>query len=165
MNHNSFDWINHLDLSPHPEGGYFKEIYRNKTEISGKNLPGNYSGNRNLATSIYFLLDKDQVSKLHRLASDEIWYFHAGSSVIVHVFYNGNYTLHTLGDNHRNNEQLQVILPAGSIFGAEVADKNSFGLFGCMVAPGFHFDDFDLIQGDNLINLYPMQNDLILRLT
>jgi uncharacterized protein len=158
-------WISHLNLTAHPEGGYFSEIYRNKEVISDTELTQKYSGKRNLATSIYFLLKHGEVSKLHRLKSDEIWYYHYGSPLIVHVFHEGKYTQYQMGCDASKNEVFQVILPASSIFGAEVETPNGFTLVGCMVSPGFHFDDFELISKTKFETIYHADHKLINRLT
>jgi Uncharacterized conserved protein len=155
-------WIEYLQLAFHPEGGYFREIYRNNQEYIDDQR---YSGKRNLATSIYYMLQSGQVSKLHRLNSDEIWYFHYGSPICVHVFYHGNYQQQVLGTDLINNHQLQIILPAGSVFGAEVLLPDSFSIVGCMVSPGFHFEDFKLIKGEELLPNFPALESVIKRLT
>lgn len=155
-------WIQYLHLSAHPEGGYFKENYRSDIELS---ISPKYSGMRNLATSIYYMLESGQVSKLHQLKSDEIWYFHYGSALKVHVFHNGNYQLHILGNNLNKNQLLQLIIPAGAVFGAEITDPNSFAILGCMVSPGFHFDDFELVSANEMYAHFPNQKSIIEQLT
>lgn len=64
-------WVQHLDLKPHPEGGFFKETYRSsiEEEFSG------FSAKRNLSTGIYFLLENGNFSAFHRIKSDEMWHF------------------------------------------------------------------------------------------
>ncbi|MEY3683061.1 MAG: hypothetical protein RLZZ289_1596, partial [Bacteroidota bacterium] len=69
--------INELGLQAHPEGGYYKETYRAAQTLDGQD--------RQLLTSIYFLLTAENVSKFHRIKSDELWYFHAGRPLIVHT--------------------------------------------------------------------------------
>ena len=69
-------WIATLDLQPHPEGGFFRETYR----AAGKGPDG-----RCHSTAIYFLLESGQVSALHRITSDEVWHFYAGTTLHVHV--------------------------------------------------------------------------------
>jgi uncharacterized protein len=165
MENNYQVWIDHLGLTAHPEGGYFKEVYRNKNEISDKELTTKYSGNRNLATSIYFMLKSGQVSMLHRLKSDEIWYFHYGSPVLVHIFSETDYKKYFLGNEFKSGQVQQLIIPAGSVFGAEVKDKDSFSIFSCMVTPGFHFDDFELISRQEMIKKFPEIEQIINRIT
>ena len=72
--HSAEFWIQHLDLKPHPEGGFYKEVYRSGIEMGKDVMPFVFSGTRRLATSIYYLLRSGEISKLHRLKSDELWY-------------------------------------------------------------------------------------------
>jgi predicted cupin superfamily sugar epimerase len=157
--------IHYLNLQPHPEGGWFKEIYRNNEIITDIELNTKYSGKRNLATSIYFMLQCGNVSKLHRLKSDELWYFHYGSPLKVHLFHNGEYRAIIMGTDFKKEEQLQLIIPAGAIFGAEVEAPEGYTVLGCMVIPGFHFDDFELLTFMQVIEQYPNYKEVIKRLT
>jgi uncharacterized protein len=151
--------INLLKLTAHPEGGYYREIYRSKDEMS---LTGGVA--RNLSTSIYYLIRGNQVSAFHRLKSDELWYYHLGCPLQVYFFDSTGYSSHILGPDIVSGQQVQLIIPAGTIFGAELADKSSFCLFGCMVSPGFDFTDFELIPEHHLINEYPKYETIIKRL-
>lgn len=139
--------ITKLELDPHPEGGYFKEIYRSSQVISGELWTPNRDSNRNSATSIYFLLEGNQVSKWHQLKSDELWYFHTGCSVHLHMFdLDGKYLLKRLGIDIFGGDEPQIIIPKGYIFAAELQTKErSFALMGCMVSPGFEFSDFKMM--------------------
>jgi predicted cupin superfamily sugar epimerase len=164
MKDESIAWIRYLGLILHPEGGYFKEIYRNTNLISDTELNCKYSGKRNLATSIYYLLESGQVSKLHRLNSDEIWYFHYGAPLKVHVF-DAEYTNYILGTDYQSNQLLQLTIPAGAVFGAEVIGNQTFCIFGCMVSPGFHFDDFELVSFQEMKTHFPNYESIIQKLT
>jgi hypothetical protein len=159
-------WIEKLGLSPHPEGGYYREIYSSNDYIEGSRLSGKYYGRRNLSTSIYFLLRSGEISNFHRLKSDEIWYFHTGSPVRIYTLdVNGNLAVVTLGCDIDNGEVPQAIIPAGTIFGAEIKDENTYSLVGCMVSPGFHFDDFELMTREFLLERFPEHKDIIIKLT
>jgi len=163
---NAAEIIKKLDLTPHPEGGYYKEIFRAVEIIDAKSLPPRYNGSRCFSTSIYFLLEKNQVSKFHRLKSTEIWYYHYGCSLTLHIIdTKGNYSKIILGSNIQNGEMLQAVIPVGSWFGAEANDKNSFTLSGCNVAPGFDFMDFELGDRNYLTNNFPRHKEVIIRLT
>jgi hypothetical protein len=159
------EWIKHLNLTVHPEGGYFSENYRNNNLISDVELTQKYTGKRNLSTSIYFLLEQGQVSKLHRLKSDEIWYFHHGAPIHVHVFDKGQYSLFTMGTSFHLGQLLQLVIPAGTVFGAQVTSNGAFSILGCMVSPGFHFDDFELVPFEEMMVSYPNNGELIQKLT
>ena len=159
-------WIKNLDMLPHPEGGYFREVYRSEDRIDKDHLPARYSDHRNIATSIFFLLDKEQVSKFHVLNSDEIWYHHDGSKVKIHVIKpDGQYKEIILGHDFDEGEVLQAVIPHGSWFGAEVINKDSFSLVGCVVAPGFDFTDFKLAERNILLNDFSHLEEIIIKLT
>ena len=155
-------WIQHLNLQPHTEGGFYREIFRSSTEIEPKQLPVGYDGPRRLATSIYYLLRSGDVSRFHRLRSDEMWYYHAGSGLkMILLDQEGNKHTRLLGPRIEKAEQLQVLIPAGTIFGAEVLVTGSYGLCGCMVAPGFEFADFEVFEKEDLIQAYPKHAEII----
>lgn len=159
-------WVSSLNLTQHPEGGYYKEIYKCPQSIDADRLQGEYDGTRRLSTSIYFLLPSGEVSRFHRLKSDELWYYHAGSSVTVHMIdTKGIYREVKLGLDIESGEMPQVIIPRGSIFGATVNAADSFCLVGCMVSPGFDFRDFELLPREGLLKTYPKHKDIILKLT
>ena len=75
------EYIKSLGLLPHPEGGYFKEIHRSEGVVSQPNLPLRYSGGRAYSTSIYYLLEGNDFSSMHRLDSDEQWFHIDGSAL------------------------------------------------------------------------------------
>lgn len=144
-------FISRLNLEKHPEGGFYRELYRQDA---------------NLATSIYFLLRSGEVSKFHRLKSDEIWYFHAGTSLTVHIIdAGGALKAVKLGADPEAGEQPQVIVPGGCIFGATVNREDSYTLVGCMVSPGFEFAGFELLSRDRLLKDYPQHENIIMLLT
>ena len=129
-------------------------------------LSGTYEGHRSLSTSIYYLLRSGEVSHFHRLKSDEIWYFHMGSPVVVYLIsLSGDLKIIKLGCEIDKEEVPQIVIPAGSIFGAEVAEKDSYSLVGCMVSPGFHFNDFELMEREELLMNYPVHKDIIKKFT
>jgi predicted cupin superfamily sugar epimerase len=134
-------YINHFSLLPHPEGGYYKETFRSEKSFQFEG----FEGERSICTSIYFLLEKGQTSALHRIKSDEIWYFHDGQTLeIIEIDSNGNETITRLGKDILNGEVLQHVVPAGIWFGARLAAHSEFCLVGCQVSPGFDFKDFEL---------------------
>lgn len=78
-------WIDTLKLEAHPEGGYFRETFRSPVAIPKSALPHSFGGDRSVSTAIYFLLKDEEFSAFHRIASDEVWHFYAGSPLSVHV--------------------------------------------------------------------------------
>jgi uncharacterized protein len=148
-------FIQQLNLQTHIEGGYYKEFYRSSLK----------TGDRSLSTTIYFLLEKEQISHFHQLTADEIWFFHHGAALIVHcIDAEGNLWEHRLGMNLESGEQPQLLIPAGTIFASEMSDKNSFALVSCMVSPGFEFEDFKLYSKKELIKKYPAHKVIAERL-
>ena len=159
-------YIKSLGLKPHPEGGYYKETYRSLEQISEDSLPKRYKKARSLYTSIYFLLKGKEVSHFHRLKSDELWHFYDGSSLTIHILdLDGNYFKKQLGNNIEKGESFQVLIKAGQWFGATVDAIEAYTLIGCTVAPGFEFDDFELGNRKQLIELYPDHKSIIKKLT
>jgi predicted cupin superfamily sugar epimerase len=138
---NAKQYIDQLHMLPHPEGGYFKEIFRSNNSIQ---FTG-FEGERSLSTSIFFLLEKGQTSALHRIKSDEIWYFHEGQTLeIIELDSEGKEQITLLGKNILSGEVLQHVVRAGTWFGARLAADSEFCLAGCQVSPGFDFKDFEL---------------------
>ena len=160
------EYINNLGLLPHPEGGYFKEIYRSEGIVSQPNLPLRYSGGRAYSTSIYYLLEGNDFSSLHRLDSDEQWFHIDGSALTIHsITPDGTYVQQRIGKDLANGELPHVVVTHGSWFGGTVDNKESYSLVGCVVAPGFDFDDFELARREELIHRFPHHTELIERLT
>jgi uncharacterized protein len=150
-------WINMLNLEPHKEGGYYKQSFKSTEEIKDRE--------RVLYTSIYFLLRSGEVSHFHRLQSDELWYFHAGDSLSIHMIReNGNYEEVRLGLNIENGEVPQILVPKNTIFGSAVSENGTYALVGCMVSPGFEFQDFELFSQIDLLQNYPRYKEIIQKL-
>jgi predicted cupin superfamily sugar epimerase len=157
MNKPLQELIKNLELLPHPEGGFYKEIYRSNETIPGKD--------RDLLTSIYFLLTSENVSRFHRIKSDELWYFHFGSAVTVHTLDEKGHTQNLLGNNFEKGEQPFLLVKSDTIFGSSIEEKGGFALVSCAVAPGFDFRDFELFSRDELLTQYPNHSEIIHRLT
>jgi len=155
--------IKNLELVKHPEGGYYKEIYRSNETISKKNLPTRYNSDHSYATIIYYLLTGKEVSKFHKLKSDESWHFHFGAPLIIHTLNeNGKYNSFELGITN-NSMQAVVIIEKNTWFAAEVKNKESFSLVSCSVFPGFEFEDFQLASAKELKNLLTDKKELLNR--
>ena len=160
------DWINHLDLEGHPEGGYYRETYRSDAVIPADALPDRFDGPRNAAALIYFLLPGSQVSALHRIRQDETWHFYDGAPLTLHkIAPDGTYSTCTLGPDGTAEHNLQTVVPAGTWFGATVNDPDRYALVGCTTAPAFDFADFELADRADLQDAYPEHSELIARLT
>jgi uncharacterized protein len=162
MIHSAQYWINKLQLLKHPEGGYYREVYRSNDFVHKKNLPDRYSSFRSFSTSIYFLLESSEFSSFHRLKSDEIWHFYEGSAIsIMIIFPDGGFRKTVLGINPEENQVYQAVIPQGCWFAAHVKDSDSFSLVGCTVSPGFDFEDFEIGRKNILISLYPKYTRII----
>jgi uncharacterized protein len=158
-------WIEHLQLSRHPEGGYFRRTYQ-ASEVMGKaHLPGRFQGARVFSTAIYYLLPGGEVSRFHRLKADELWHFHWGSALTLYIIERaGALVEKLLGAAPERGEAFQAVIPAGDWFGAVVEDPASFSLVGCTVAPGFEYQDFELADRQALLATYPQHRWIIERL-
>jgi len=160
------DYIEALNLLPHPEGGWYRESYRAQETVKAAGLPARFAGARSLSTAIYFLLTADSFSALHRLKADELWHFYAGSPLSVHVIEPaGEHRCLKLGADMDKGEYFQVLVPAGCWFGARVEEESGFALVGCTVAPGFDFADFEMGDRAELLQRYPEHRQLIEALT
>jgi hypothetical protein len=147
-------FIDHLGLKSHVEGGYYKELYRNDRLV----------GSRPLASTIYYLLKSGQVSRFHRLKSDEIWVYHYGSPLrIVQLNPDGSLSMQVLGMAVARGERPQITVPGGAIFGAEVVEPASFCLVSCLVSPGFDERDFELFSEAELERQFPQHRQVIRR--
>jgi len=161
MSKNAKYFIKKLDMIKHPEGGYYKESFTSNEVID----VNNGKAKRKLWTSIYFLLQTGEVSHFHKLESDELWYYHGGSSLTIYMIdMEGNFITKKLGLNIDKGEQPQVLVPKGFIFGSAMNNKG-YALVGCMVSPGFDFEDFKLYSRKELLELYPQYTDIIYKLT
>ena len=159
-------WIDGLQLRRHPEGGWFRETYRSEEVVAAAALPPRFGGDRAFSTAIYYLLEGEAFSALHRIKSDEMWHFYDGSSMTLHLIDpDGNYSTVAVGRDLQAGEVPQAVARAGWLFGATVNDPRSYTLVGATVAPGFDFADFELPGREELCRLYPQHRRTIERLT
>lgn len=152
--------IDGLGLIKHPEGGYYKETYRSADTLN--NLNGEL---RNVSTAIYYLLDHKDRSHFHRIANDEMWFFHSGVPLDIHCIVDGKLKTIRLGHNVLAGEVLQTVIPAYTWFAAKVAEEYAYALLSCVVAPGFDFKDFELASRAQLLNDFPDLNHIIHQFT
>jgi len=157
-------WAKALGLKEHPEGGYFKEIYRAEMVVEA---PG-FKGQRSVCSAIYYLLKSGQFSTFHRIKSDELWHFYAGSPLAIHIIdskdglYHKKVISRTGGPNH---PALQAVVKGGCWFAAAVERPRSYSLVGCTVSPGFDFQDWEIGERRKLLALYPQHSHIIDKLT
>jgi len=158
-------FIKNLNMTPHPEGGFYKEIYASGENITSNDLKVDFEGSRILWTSIYFLLRDGEVSNFHRLKSDEMWYYHSGSPLTIYMISpEGELITEQLGLDIEHGEKPQILVPKNYIFGSAM-NHEGYALVGCMVSPGFEFRDFELFKRNELIAKYPQHQQIIHKLT
>jgi len=150
------EYIHELGLLPHPEGGFYKETYRSSATV----------GDRNLMTAIYFLITSNNISRFHRIKNDEMWYFHDGSPLSVHILSKENgHQIHKVGLGLSKGESPQFLVPANTIFGSSLDEENAFSLVSCTVAPGFDFSDFELFTTEELLKQFPDHPEIVKRMS
>lgn len=124
--------IEHLGLTPHPEGGWYRETWRD--------LPAD--GARGCGTAIYFLLAEGERSHWHRVDAAEAWHHYAGAPLAIAVAEGSDHHVLVLGPDLDAGHEPQAIVPARAWQAAR--SLGAWTLVGCTVAPAFEFDGFDL---------------------
>ena len=133
--------IDTLELSPHPEGGYYKEVYRSATEVFSPHA----GVSRSSLTDIYFLLLSGQVSRFHRVLHDEIWHFYEGAPLQLVEIEQEGLVLREIQLEHLGTTPKYRHCIKGGNWQAAYSTGN-YSLVGCTVAPGFDFADFEFLQ-------------------
>jgi uncharacterized protein len=126
------DIIRLLALKPHPEGGHFRETFRDSHRVDG----------RAASTAIYFLLARGERSQWHRIDAAETWHFYAGAPLLLDIAEDGRCERLRLGTDLAAGERPQAVVPARAWQAA--ASLGDWTLCGCTVAPGFEFSGFEL---------------------
>ena len=125
--------IRKLSLAPHPEGGYFRETFRDARAVDGT---------RAASTAIYFLLARGERSHWHRVDAVEVWHYYAGDALMLQIADDGGQRRVTLGSDLVAGEVPQAVVPAHAWQAAQ--SSGEWTLVGCTVAPGFEFAKFEL---------------------
>ena len=159
--------IKKFKLSPHPhEGGYYAETYRSEHKLAKSCLPECYETDRPLSTAIYYMLTPDTRSVLHRLPTDEVYHFYLGDPVLMlQLFPDGTSKHIILGHDIDDGQSLQVIVPKNVWQGSLLMKGGNFALMGTTMSPGFEFSDNTIGERASLLNKYPDQESLIMKLT
>jgi len=143
--------IERLELVVHPEGGWYRETWRSPVELSAEALPPGYPGPRRLLTSIYYLLPTGARSALHRVRSEELWLHHQGDDLLLGIgpsIEAASQTSSARRLGQGSGATLQAIVPAGHWQQAQALEGPAgYALVGCVVAPGFEFEDFEIARG------------------
>ncbi len=154
---NAKEIIDALKLEPlEIEGGFFKEIYRSMvtTEKQG----------RVCGTSIYYLMTSRDISPWHKVAGDEIWYYHGGSPAVQLLIHpDGRMEERLIGLDIKAGQMPQSLIPANSWQAAVLLDKSedAWGLFGASVFPGFEYEDFTGASVEQMIENFPHLKGLL----
>ena len=126
-----------LELKPHPEGGHYRETFRDPAGPEG----------RGFSTAIYYLLDVGETSEWHRVDAAEIWHHYAGAPLVITLSPNGHdASAHHLGKDLSAGQRPQIVVPAGHWQSA--TSLGAWTLVGCTVAPGFSFSGFEMAPPD-----------------
>lgn len=170
--------ISRYKLEPHPEGGYYRRVYQSNLSLPQSALTSEHQGDRYASTAIIFMLTRTSISRLHVIASDEMWHFYDGDPVAVIEFWK-----RPSGDQELQSYQISVlgrpslglacthVVPAGRWFGCcplsallpdlagdatewAKAHQQGYSLVGCTVSPGFDFDDFKLLSRSEAIKRF-----------
>lgn len=130
-------------LAPHPEGGYFSRVFTSAQALGGE------PDARHLAGSIYFLLKGKDISHFHQIDCEELWYYHAGCGLTLHLITtDGKYQKLRLGFGKDASPML--VIPKDAIFAAENIEADSYTFMSCMTTPQFHFAGFRLVAASEL---------------
>ena len=141
-------------LEEHPEGGWFSEVYTSEDAAGGRPLAG----------SIYFLLDRSDISRFHRIDCDELWYFHEGCGLVITVAHRSGISRLYLGNDIQKGQRAMVLIPKGSAFAAENLDPEGYSFISCATAPRFSYEGFELLGRDDMLALCPELGEEDLRL-
>lgn len=133
-----------LDLKPHPEGGFYREVFRSTSQVT----PGDGRTFRSALTTIYYLLPAGSMSRWHQVDSDEVWHLYEGGPLeLLELDHDGTGLLcHTLAPVSSNGSKPVHTIASGRWQAARTRDN--YVLVGCSVAPGFEFADFRLLADD-----------------
>jgi len=139
--------IDSLELEPHPEGGFYREMHRASSLVTEAN--GN---SKHAYSSIYYLLSGNDFSAWHRIQSDETWFFHLGCDIAIHYFDPQNKLAAVqIG---LESMQFQATIAAGTWFAAKPVRTDSFCLVSCVVGPAFTFTEFEMGQRQTLLDSF-----------
>ena len=131
------DIIQKYSLQKHPEGGFFAENYRSSSIVNNVN-----GSERPAVTDIYYLLQQGQISRFHKVVSDELWHFYEGASLRLFKYDGNNVSETVIGPNCADGYKVVV---EGGVYQAAIS-AGEYSLVGCTVAPGFEFEDFSFFS-------------------
>lgn len=160
-----------LGLEPHlREGGWFRETWRAAERIPGTALAARYAAAREAGraagTAIYYLLEPENFSEMHKLASDEVFHFYLGDAVeMLQLYPDGTGRRVVLGRDVAEGQLLQTVVPQGVWQGTRLVAGGTFALLGCTVSPGFEYGDYASGKREELVRGWPEWAEMVGRLT
>jgi predicted cupin superfamily sugar epimerase len=152
-----------LELTPlELEGGFFRETYRSRWQVSNEYLPEGVRGPRSIGTAIYYMITPESFSTLHRLPGTEVFHFYLGDAVqMLQLHPDGASQTVTLGRDLVAGQQPQVVVRGGIWQGCRLAPGGKWALLGTTMSPGFDYADYETGVRDELIARYPRAADAI----
>jgi len=158
--------VERFELEPHPEGGYFREVYRSAIEITHPGIPPEHETARRTGTLIYFLLAGNDFSAFHRVRwSDEIWHLYAGGPLELHVIDGRGHHEPRLVTTDLERGEPTTVIPGCHWQPARLAAGAAWAFGGCTVAPGFEYADFEMPPRTDLLADFPEHAAIIRALT
>lgn len=158
--------VTRLRLEPHPEGGWFREVYRSSVRLDHPRIPAGNEPSRAAGSLIYFLLSGNDFSAFHRVKwTDEIWHLYAGGPLELHTIDAADRYERRVLTTELERGEPTVLIPAGCWQAARLAPGVAWALGGCTVAPGFDFADFEMPPAAQLIAAHPAHETVIRELT
>ena len=157
-----------LGLAPHPrEGGWFIQTYAAPESVAPSVFEdGRYKGLRRTSTAIYYLLEPETFSEMHRLCSDEVFHFYAGDPVeMLQLHPDGSGQKIVIGNDLAQGQRPQVLVERDVWQGSRLIAGGRWSLLGCTVSPGFEYEDYDSADRDVLTAQWPAFAELIAALT
>ncbi len=162
-----------LGLEPHPrEGGWFVQTYASRCMLPASTFaataePVRYPGPRRLCTAIYYLLEPDTFSEMHRLASDEVFHHYAGGPVeMLQLWPGGSIERVVIGKDLAAGQRPQLVVPRGVWQGSRLCPgSGDWALLGCTVSPGFEYADYETGTRGELLAGWPAATEMIKALT
>ncbi len=152
-----------LKLEPLPgEGGFFRETYRSRWQVSAEYLPDGVRGSRSIGTAIYYLITPAEFSALHRLPGTEVFHFYCGDPVVqLQLLPDGSIKTVVLGSDLLSGQQPQVVVRGHVWQGSRLVPGGSWALMGTTMSPGFDHADYETGERELLIAQYPGVADSI----
>jgi len=138
------------------EGGFFRETYRSRWNVSAEYLPDGFRGSRSIGTAIYYMITPETFSALHRLPGTEVFHFYLGDPVLMlQLRPDGTSRTLTLGHDLLNGQQPQVVVRGQVWQGCRLTDGGKWALMGTTMSPGFDYADYENANREQLSAQYP----------